>query len=64
LKEYVEVVTLDIRRSNYNLNIPLYVEKVIEDNLPSVEEALRLVKRGYGRNRSRRKFKTIYKKFI
>ncbi len=29
-----------IREHDYNLNIPLYVEKVIEDNLPSVEEAM------------------------
>lgn len=30
----------DIAENDYNLNIPLYVEKVIEDNLPTVEEAL------------------------
>jgi type I restriction enzyme M protein len=36
-----KVATLEqIAENDFNLNIPLYVEKVIEDNLPSVEEAL------------------------
>ena len=30
----------EIIENDYNLNIPLYVEKIIEDNLPSVEEAM------------------------
>jgi len=30
----------EIAENDYNLNIPLYVEKIIEDNLPSVEEAM------------------------
>jgi len=30
----------DLAENDFNLNIPLYVEKFIEDNLPSVEEAL------------------------
>lgn len=30
----------EIAENDYNLNIPLYVEKVIEDDLPSVAEAL------------------------
>ena len=34
----------DIAENDYNLNIPLYVEKIIEDNLPSVEEALAALK--------------------
>ncbi|MBZ0246090.1 MAG: type I restriction-modification system subunit M, partial [Cyclobacteriaceae bacterium] len=37
----VKVASMEmIKENDYNLNIPLYVEKVIEDNLPSVEEAL------------------------
>jgi type I restriction enzyme M protein len=40
LKIYVKMASLeDIQENDYNLNIPLYVEKIIEDNLPSVEEA-------------------------
>ena len=30
----------EIIENDYNLNIPLYVEKIIEDNLPSVEESM------------------------
>ncbi|MBL7794292.1 MAG: hypothetical protein JNK77_18315 [Saprospiraceae bacterium] len=30
----------NLEQINFNLNIPLYVEKIIEDNLPSVEVAL------------------------
>ncbi len=33
-----------IEANDFNLNIPLYVEKKIEDNLPSVEEALKSLK--------------------
>lgn len=41
VENYVAVATLDdLRENDFNLNIPLYVEKIIEDNLPSVEEAL------------------------
>lgn len=41
VENYVQVVSLsDIEENDFNLNIPLYVEKVIEDNLPTVEEAL------------------------
>ena len=37
---YAKVVSIDeISENDYNLNIPLYVEKQIEDDLPSVEEA-------------------------
>lgn len=40
-KKYTKVASLiDIAENDFNLNIPLYVEKVIEDNLPSVEVAL------------------------
>jgi type I restriction enzyme M protein len=41
VENYTKVATLkDIADNDYNLNIPLYVEKVIEDYLPSVEVAL------------------------
>lgn len=41
VENYTKVASLeDITENDYNLNIPLYVEKIIEDNLPSVEEAL------------------------
>jgi type I restriction enzyme M protein len=63
---YVQVVTLtDIKESDYNLNIPLYVEKVIEDNLPSVEEALVDLKQAWNASlQAEERFKNILKDFI
>src|SRR5690606_29945620 len=38
VENYVKLADLEeIKENDYNLNIPLYVEKVIEDNLPSVD---------------------------
>jgi len=45
VKNYVKTVTLEeIKGNDYNMNIPLYVEKEIEDNLPSMGEALNSLK--------------------
>jgi type I restriction enzyme M protein len=42
VENHVKVATLkDIKANDFNLNIPLYVEKKIENNLPSMEEAAR-----------------------
>lgn len=41
VENFVKIATInEIQENDFNLNIPLYVEKIIEDNLPSVEEAL------------------------
>lgn len=41
VENFVKVASMDeIAENDFNLNIPLYVEKIIEDDLPSVEEAL------------------------
>ena len=41
VENHVKVATLaEIAENDHNLNIPLYVEKVIEDDLPTVEVAL------------------------
>jgi len=41
VENHVHVAGLaEIKENEFNLNIPLYVEKVIVDDLPSVEEAL------------------------
>lgn len=41
IENHVKVATMDeIAENDHNLNIPLYVEKIIEDDLPTVEEAL------------------------
>jgi len=41
VENHVKVASIeDIEENDYNLNIPLYVEKIIEDDLPTVAEAL------------------------
>jgi len=37
----------EIAENDFNLNIPLYVEKIVEDNLPTVEEALADLKQAW-----------------
>jgi type I restriction enzyme M protein len=66
VENYVKVVSYDeIAENDFNLNIPLYVEKIIEDNLPSVEEALTDLKKAWDESQKvEEKFKTILKQFI
>ena len=48
VQDYVKVASLeDIEANDFNLNIPLYVEKKIEDNLPTVKEALKNLKTAF-----------------
>ncbi|WLE98011.1 MAG: class I SAM-dependent DNA methyltransferase [Candidatus Electrothrix communis] len=48
VENYVKIATMDeLAENDFNLNIPLYVEKIIEDNLPSVEEALADLKQAW-----------------
>lgn len=66
VENYVKVASMDdIEENDFNLNIPLYVEKIIEDNLPSVEEALSDLKIAWAESqKAEKKFKTILKEFI
>lgn len=66
VENYVKVASLaDLEENDYNLNIPLYVEKIIEDNLPSVEEALADLKKAWKESlEAEEKFKSILKDFI
>jgi type I restriction enzyme M protein len=66
VENYVKVASLnDLKENDYNLNIPLYVEKIIEDNLPSVEEALSDLKAAWKASlEAEEKFKDILKGFI
>lgn len=66
IPNYVKVATLeDISENDFNLNIPLYVEKIIEDNLPSVEEALADLKKAWEESqKAEERFKTILSKFL
>jgi type I restriction enzyme M protein len=66
VENYVKVASMiDIKENDFNLNIPLYVEKIIEDNLPSVEEALADLKLAWTESqKAEEKFKTILKEFL
>ena len=66
VENYVKVATLeDILENDFNLNIPLYVEKIIEDNLPSVEEALADLKKAWEESqKAEEKFKNVLSKFL
>jgi len=66
VENYVKVASKkDLEENDYNLNIPLYVEKVIEDNLPSVEVALADLKTAWEESmKAEEKFKAILKNYI
>ena len=66
VENYAKVASLDeLMDNDCNLNIPLYVEKIIEDNLPSVEEALADLKTAWEESlRAEEKFKQVLQKFI
>jgi type I restriction enzyme M protein len=66
VENYTKVATLkDISSNDFNLNIPLYVEKVIEDNLPTVKVALAELKKAWNDSLlAEEKFKKILKEFV
>jgi type I restriction enzyme M protein len=66
VENFARVASLeDLAENDYNLNIPLYVEKIIEDNLPSVEEALADLKTAWDASlKAEEKFKSILNNFI
>jgi len=66
VENYVKVASLDeIIENDYNLNIPLYVEKIIEDNLPSVEEAMVDLKTAWEESlKAEQQFKAVLKRFL
>ncbi|SFS79211.1 type I restriction-modification system subunit M [Lutibacter maritimus] len=66
VENYVKVATIkDLKENDYNLNIPLYVEKIIEDNLPSVEKALEDLKNAWNESlKAEEDFKKILNEFL
>lgn len=66
VENYVKVSTFkDLEENDFNLNIPLYVEKVIEDDLPTVEEAMADLKKVWDDSlKAEKKFKTILERFL
>jgi len=66
VQNYTKAVSLeDIKDNEYNLSISLYVEKIIEDNLPSVKETLSNLKIAYNNvSEKEKKFQSLLKKII
>ncbi|TPD65920.1 type I restriction-modification system subunit M [Flavobacterium microcysteis] len=66
IENYVKVVDMQqIIENDYNLNIPLYIDKTIEDNLPSVEEAMDQLKTAWQESqKAEEKFKNLLKDYI
>jgi type I restriction enzyme M protein len=66
VENYVKVASYaDLEENDFNLNIPLYVEKIIEDNLPSVEEAMADLKEAWQESLvAEEKFKTVLARFL
>jgi type I restriction enzyme M protein len=66
VENYVKVDSISkIKENDFNLNIPLYIEKIIEDNLPSVEEALIDLKKAWAESQKAEvKFKQILNGFL
>ncbi|HFQ4899296.1 TPA: N-6 DNA methylase [Vibrio vulnificus] len=66
VENYVKVATMEnLKENDFNLNIPLYVEKIIEDNLPSVEEAMADLKQAWQESLdAEEKFKQVLKRFM
>ena len=66
VENYVKVASKkELKENAYNLNIPLYVEKIIEDNLPSVEEAMADLKQAWQESlEAEEKFKAVLKGFL
>ncbi|HCG6610703.1 TPA: SAM-dependent DNA methyltransferase [Vibrio parahaemolyticus] len=66
VENYVKVASHDeLKENDFNLNIPLYVEKIIEDNLPTVEEAMTNLKQAWQESlAAEAKFKEVLKRFL
>lgn len=66
VENYVKVASLEeVKAQDYNLNIPLYVEKVVEDELPTVEEALADLKKAWKKSQeAEERFKDLLNKLI
>ncbi len=66
VENYVKVVDMhQIKENDFNLNIPLYIDKPIEDNLPSVDEAMAQLKSAWKESQQADEyFKTKLAKYI
>lgn len=64
IENYTKVVDIkEVEENDYNLNIPLYIDKIVEDNLPSVEVAMQNLKDAWNESlKAENKFIEILKK--
>jgi type I restriction enzyme M protein len=54
----------DIKEKEFNLNIPLYIEKEVKDNLPTMSEAIKSLEEAANEAwKSEEKFKSLLKEF-
>lgn len=62
---HVKVVSFDdVAAKEFNLNIPLYIEKEVEDNLPTMEEALKQLEEAATETwKAEDRFKKLLKEF-
>ncbi len=65
VENHVHTAKLDeIKENDFNLNIPRYIEKVIEDDLPSVEEVLDDLKQAWNNcQQAEQNFRNILNEF-
>ena len=66
VENFVKVAHYDeLAENEFNLNIPLYVEKIIEDNLPKTKDAFAELKQAWKKSLdSEDKFKVVLEKFV
>ena len=66
VENFVKVVEMpQIEENDFNLNLPLYIDKIVEDNLPSVEEAKQDLKKAWEeRQCAENKFKKILENYL
>ena len=56
VENYVKIASInDIKDNDFNLNIPLYVEKIIEDNLPFSGRSISRPKKSMGQKAKKQK---------
>lgn len=66
IENYTKVVDIkEVEENDYNLNIPLYIDKIVEDNLPLVEVAMQELKDAWSESlKAENKFIDILQKYI
>lgn len=66
VENYTKVATMDeLQENDFNLSIPLYVEKIVDDNVPTVDVAMAELKKAWQASLdSEEKFKAILKRFM